>query len=656
MTADTWALVIRCPHCNGELASKSESALQCLKCSRTYRSINGVPSLAINPNYYYGEIPQATMQTLLSCIRTSGLERGVRDGIPSTGKSDYFINYALRDRRAGWIFLLPIQKHARILDVGCGPGSLSISLARHGHEVVGVDLALERAQFLSLRAHLLGLENVCAVHGGDGAHLPFASGSFDLVILNGVLEWLAQDPAAGKPSDVQWRFLEEAGRVLAADRIVYVGIENRYGMGYFLGKTEEHARIPWVSLLPRGLANVYARARTGHPYRTWTYSLPSLKSLLKRAGFRASRTLLPLPDYREYDSVVDGESRASIGGYLSGRGRKRAFRMFGGRMLLPYVAPSFGMLGGKGETIGSSWLERLIQNVPELAGSVVERYLVTSTDTVVVRLRTPGSSVIARMPLNPAAHEACLQNELVLRRLGNLSKPWLPRIISSGKFEGSEYFIETALQGQPITAAMIPSAMRFLLTLHSIPVSPCNWEKYMRDFNARLTPYFPTDSLFPELVSYVEESLARNVSRILSHGDYWRGNILGERARINGLVDWSQAVFGVPSMSDALHLLIFERSEKLRISIVKALVPFINGAMQADEKSALDEYATGMKLELDAGRRGAFAALYWLEYLAQRLGRPENLYAMNAAWLRKHVSEPVDELTAALGFRRAVHT
>ena len=80
-----------------------------------------------------------------------------------------------------------------------------------------------------------------------------------------------------------------------------------------------------------------------------------------------------------------------------------------------------------------------------------------------------------------------------------------------------------------------------------------------------------------------------------------------------------------------------------------------NGTMQADEESALGEYATGMKLELHAGRRGAFAALYWLGYLAQRLGRPENLYTINAVWLRKHVSEPVDELTAALGFRRAVH-
>src|SRR5947199_4048422 len=124
--------VLRCPQCLGELTSEGGLQLQCLSCLCGYPVIDGIPSLALNSTYYYGEIPQPEMRQMLESIRVVGLDQGLRDAMQTTRNPEYFIDYAMRDGRAGWMFHLPIGPRARILDLGCGPRSLSISLARHG--------------------------------------------------------------------------------------------------------------------------------------------------------------------------------------------------------------------------------------------------------------------------------------------------------------------------------------------------------------------------------------------------------------------------------------------------------------------------------------------------------------------------------------------
>jgi SAM-dependent methyltransferase len=96
---------------------------------------------------------------------------------------------------------------ARVLEVGCGPGRLSIGLARqHGLEVIGLDLdpaMIERARANADCAGD-GDERRPSFLVGDVASLPFPGGSFDLVISTLSMHHWA-DPTAG---------LAEIGRVL----------------------------------------------------------------------------------------------------------------------------------------------------------------------------------------------------------------------------------------------------------------------------------------------------------------------------------------------------------------------------------------------------------------------------------------------------------
>jgi SAM-dependent methyltransferase len=88
---------------------------------------------------------------------------------------------------------------ARVLEVGCGPGHLSIRLARqHGLDVTGLDLdpaMIERARANADRSED-GDERWPSFLVGDVAALPFPDESFDLVVSTMSMHHWA-DPTAG---------------------------------------------------------------------------------------------------------------------------------------------------------------------------------------------------------------------------------------------------------------------------------------------------------------------------------------------------------------------------------------------------------------------------------------------------------------------------
>jgi len=127
--------------------------------------------------------------------------------------------------------------------------------------------------------------------------LPFKKESFDLVAMNGVLEWVAEG-SDGDPGKLQETALRNALALLKPGGCLYLGIENRLCPGYFIGYPDPHSGMPFVTILPRPLAHWYARRKgAAGGYRNYLYSSRGYRKLLKKTGFGSAEFYVALPSY-----------------------------------------------------------------------------------------------------------------------------------------------------------------------------------------------------------------------------------------------------------------------------------------------------------------------------------------------------------------------
>lgn len=278
-----------CQKCGSQLIEDKDFYI-CKECNSKRPIKEGIG--IFSESKYWGEVGQKEMDEILGIIERRGLEEGLKF---AQEKYDVVYRFSCDPSRADWRFYLPINKNWKVLDAGCGLGGMSFSLAKIVSEVTAFDSSFERIKFVNLKSRYDGLNNL-KTFVGDFDNLPLKDGIFDLVILNGALEWAGIPNAPRNPREVQKDMLKKCLKLLKPGGFIYIGIENRIALNYFT-TGRDHSGLRFTSLMPRFLANIYTKLRTEKPYRTYTYSNKGYEKLLKESGFRKAEFLLPAPGY-----------------------------------------------------------------------------------------------------------------------------------------------------------------------------------------------------------------------------------------------------------------------------------------------------------------------------------------------------------------------
>ncbi len=151
-------------------------------------------------------------------------------------------------------------ENARVLEIGCGHGALSVDIAKRGAaEVVGLDLDPERIEFAQghAAAEYPALHRRVRFECRDVAELAGRE-TFDFIVSKDTFEHILDLPGAV----VQFqRLLKPGGRLVVGTSPLYYspfGDHHRY-----LGK-----RIPWIAALPEPMLFSVASRRSGTPIRS----------------------------------------------------------------------------------------------------------------------------------------------------------------------------------------------------------------------------------------------------------------------------------------------------------------------------------------------------------------------------------------------------
>mgnify|MGYP005847909837 CR=1 FL=1 len=131
----------------------------------------------------------------------------------------------------------------RCLDIGCASGLITRGLAPHLRWAIGLEYDPQAVA----RMDATGADNLLFLQG-DAAHLPLPDDAVDLVVCAQVYEHVGDAQALAA----------EVERVLRPGGVCFFSGPNR------LDPIERHYGLPFVSWLPRPLADAYLRGAPAH--------------------------------------------------------------------------------------------------------------------------------------------------------------------------------------------------------------------------------------------------------------------------------------------------------------------------------------------------------------------------------------------------------
>lgn len=247
-----------CPRCHGVLVPKI-SRLQCAECSHYYELIGDIPDLRVPHDAWINFGEDLLLAREINAARDLSLEELVRSVYARRPGWD-LSRIELRTRQVmqapvrlerelnDWL-RPPLEAGDRLLDLGCGAGTLLAGSGRQGWRGLGVDVSMTWLVVAHRLIKEWGGEPTLAAAVGEA--LPLRDGAVATVVSLDVIEHV------NAPN----QFLSEIQRVTRVGGQVILTTPNRFSL-----TAEPHVQVWGVGWLPRPLQAPFVEWRSGKSY------------------------------------------------------------------------------------------------------------------------------------------------------------------------------------------------------------------------------------------------------------------------------------------------------------------------------------------------------------------------------------------------------
>lgn len=258
-------------------------------------SIEKVGNVTLNLSHYPGEDLYSDGDDELLLLDVVKKYKESEYNAVISEKKNWALMYHLSHIRENIISNMQIEKNAQVLEIGAGCGAVTGALARKAGHVTCVDLSKRRSMINALRHQ--NCDNL-EIMVGNFQDVETELGVYDYITLIGVFEYAQSYIDSGNYAE---EFLNLIKKHLKPDGKIIMAIENKLGLKYWAGCTEDHF-------------GTYFEGIENYPHTTGvrTYSKKELKLLFNHMNLD-STFYYPYPDYKFTMQIFSDDYLPSMG-------------------------------------------------------------------------------------------------------------------------------------------------------------------------------------------------------------------------------------------------------------------------------------------------------------------------------------------------------
>lgn len=205
------------------------------------------------------------------------------------------ILYHLSPIRENLLEWYDYDKNGSVLEIGAGCGAVTGVFCRKTSRVVGIELSKRRSMINATRNAKYGSLEIIV---GNFEDIQIKE-KFDYVSLIGVLEYSPLYINCESPFE---NMVKRAKGFLKDDGKLIIAIENKMGLKYLAGATEDHTGVPFDGV--NNYENIdYVK----------TLSKPEIIDLLRNAGYKKIEFYYPMPDYKMPNVIYSDNRLPNVG-------------------------------------------------------------------------------------------------------------------------------------------------------------------------------------------------------------------------------------------------------------------------------------------------------------------------------------------------------